>query len=448
MTQRASAPPGGTTRRFLSALGLDRRELRAWAMYDWANSAFATTVMAAVLPVYYHQVAAVGLPENLRTAYWGYTQTIALAVIALISPVLGAMADYLGAKKKFLAFFAFTGVVGSSLLWFVREGDWMLASAAFVVGNIGFAAGGVFYESLLPHLARPGEIDRVSTAGYALGYVGGGLLLAVQLAWISSPQTFGMSDSAEASRAAFATVALWWAVFTIPILRRVHEPAPASADAQRSGDRALRIGMQRVFATLREVRRRRQVFLFLLAFWFYNDGINTIIKMATIYGAEIGIGATDLIGALLLVQFVGIPCTFAFGTLATRIGAKNCIYVSLAVYTVVSVFGYFISTAWHFWVLACGVAAVQGGSQALSRSLFATLIPAGQSSQFFGFYNITGKFGNLVGPLVFAVVSHWTGGSRLSVLALVLFFLSGMALLSRVDVEEGREAARAEASIP
>ena len=200
MTQPAGAPLGGTARRFLSALGLDRRELRAWAMYDWANSAFVTTVMAAVLPVYYHQVAAVGLPENLRTAYWGYTQTIALAVIALSSPVLGAMADYLGAKKKFLAFFAFTGVVGSSLLYFVQQRDWMLASAAFIVGNIGFATGEVFYESLLPHLARPAEIDRVSTAGYALGYVGGGLLLAVQLAWISSPQTFGMSDSGEASR--------------------------------------------------------------------------------------------------------------------------------------------------------------------------------------------------------------------------------------------------------
>ena len=175
-------PPAGETRGVLSALGLNRRELRAWAMYDWANSAFVTTVMAAVLPVYYHQVAAVGLPENLRTAYWGYTQTIALAIVALSSPVLGAMADYLGAKKKFLAFFAFTGVVGSALLYFVQQGDWMFASAVFIVGNIGFAASEMFYESLLPHIAKPHELDRVSTAGYAMGYVGGGLLLAVHLA--------------------------------------------------------------------------------------------------------------------------------------------------------------------------------------------------------------------------------------------------------------------------
>ena len=429
----------------LKALGLHRRELRAWAMYDWANSAFVTTVMAAVLPIYYHRVAAVGLPENLRTAYWGYTQTIALAVVALSSPILGAMADHLGAKKKFLAFFAFTGVLGSAVLYFVQLGDWVLASAAFIVGNIGFAASEMFYESLLPHIAKPNEIDRVSTAGYATGYVGGGLLLAVHLAWISSPETFGLSDSGQASRVAFATVAVWWGLFTIPILRHVREPATTSI-APGSGGSPLRVGFQRVLATLREVRQRRQVFLFLLAFWCYNDGINTIIKMATIYGAEIGIGETDLIGALLLVQFVGIPCTFAFGALASHIGAKNGIYLALAVYTAVAVFGYFISTAWHFWVLACGVAVVQGGSQALSRSLFATLIPANKSSQFFGFYNITGKFGNLIGPLVFALVSQWTGGSRMSILALVFFFVTGMALLSRVDVEQGREAAQAETS--
>lgn len=426
----------------LSTLGLERRELRAWAMYDWANSAFVTTVMAAVLPVYYHQVAAVGLPEHLRTAYWGYTQTIALAIVAISSPILGAMADHLGAKKKFLAFFAFTGVVGSAVLYFVQHGDWVLASTAFIVGNIGFAASELFYESLLPHIAKPNEIDRVSTAGYALGYVGGGLLLAIHLAWVSSPETFGLSDSGQASRVAFATVAVWWGIFTVPILRRVAEPAISSGDPHPFSGNSVRVGLQRVMATLREVRRRRQVFLFLLAFWLYNDGINTIIKMATIYGTEIGIGETDLIGALLLVQFVGIPCTFAFGALASRIGAKNGIYVSLVVYTAVSVFGYFITTAWHFWVLACGVAAVQGGSQALSRSLFATLVPTNNSSQFFGFYNITGKFGNLIGPFVFAVVSQWTGGSRMSILALVFFFVSGFALLTRVDVEQGREAAR------
>ncbi len=412
-------------------------------MYDWANSAFVTTIMAAVLPVYYHQVAAIDLPENLRTAYWGYTQTVALVVVALLSPVLGAVADYLGAKKKFLAFFAGVGVFGSLLLSFAGEREWLFVSAAFIVGNIGYAAAEVFYESLLPHIAGPEEIDRVSTAGYALGYVGGGLLLALQLGWITAPQTFGMEDASQASRMAFASVALWWAAFTIPILRRVAEPG-GQANGSGPPRSAVRTGFMRVVKTLQQIRRHRQAFLFLIAFWFYNDGINTIIKMATIYGAEIGIGRTHLIGALLLVQFLGIPCTFAFGRLSRSLGTKKSIYVALWVYTAISVLGYFMTEPWHFWVLACGVAVVQGGSQALSRSLFARLIPLRKSSEFFGFYSISGKFGNIAGPFLFALVSQLAGGSRLSILALIVFFLGGMVLLRRVDVEAGRRAALTE----
>jgi UMF1 family MFS transporter len=446
MNNTADSPDPGVpeSHPWLGALGLHSKELRAWAMYDWANSAFATTIMAAVLPIYYHEVAAADLPENVRSAYWGYTQTVAVLIVAMLSPVLGAAADYLGAKKKFLAFFALTGVIGSALLSFVHQGEWLFASFAFIVGNIGFAAGEVFYESLLPHIAGPNEIDRVSTAGYALGYVGGGLLLAVQLAWILQPERFGLLDSSQASRLAFGSVAVWWALFTIPILRRVAEPPRRLETGEMLGLNPVRVGFRRVIETFREIRRHRQVFLFLVAFWLYNDGINTIIKMATIYGTEIGIGKGHLMGALLLVQFLGIPCTFAYGALADRWGAKNGIYLALAVYTGISIFGYFMTESWHFWVLACGVAAVQGGSQALSRSLFATLMPAGKSSQFFGFYSISGKFGNIAGPFVFALVSQLAGGSRLSVLTLVVFFLSGMFLLTRVDVDEGRRAALAE----
>ncbi len=421
----------------LDTLGLHRPELRAWAMYDWANSAFATTLMAAVLPVYYHQVAAVDLPEHLRTAYWGYTQTVALLVVALISPVLGAAADRLGAKKKFLRFFMLFGVAGCVALWFATEGRWMLASAALVVGTIGFAGADVFYESLLPHIAKADEIDRVSTAGYALGYVGGGSLLALQLAWITWPSTFGLPDAGVASRLAFVSVAIWWVVFSVPLFRVVREP-PKRPGAGRLGA-ALVDGFRQVAVTFREIRRHRQAFLFLVAFWLYNDGILTIAKMAAIYGAEIGIGQTDLIGALVLVQFLGIPCTFAFGALAGRIGPKSAIQLSLLIYSGISVLGYFMSTGWHFWVLACGVALVQGGSQALSRSLFATLIPPGKSSQFFGFYNVSGRFGSLVGPFLFAVVSQLAGGSRLGILSLMVFFVGGMAILSRVDERVGRQ---------
>ncbi len=431
-------------RSWLRALGLHRRELRAWAMYDWANSAFVTTIMAAILPVYYHQVAGSTIPENMRTAYWGYTQTVALVIVALSSPVLGAAADYLGAKKRFLASFVALGVFGSFLLYFVGEGDWLFASFAFILGNIGYAGGNVFYESLLPHIASKDEVDRVSTAGYAVGYVGGGLLLALQLAWIMAPDRFGMTDSSQASRIAFASVAVWWVVFTIPLMRRVSEPPRRLAADEPVRRNALGAGLGRLVETFRSIRRHRDVFIFLIAFWFYNDGINTIIKMATIYGAEIGIGTNHLIGALLLVQFVGIPCTFAYGALAARTGAKNGIYLALVVYTGISILGYFMTEAWQFWALACSVALVQGGSQALSRSLFSSLVPKGKSSEFFGFYAISGKFGNIIGPFVFSVVSQLAGGSRLSILSLIVFFVGGMFLLSRVNVDEGRRAALAE----
>jgi UMF1 family MFS transporter len=428
----------------LQSLGLNRPELRAWAMYDWANSAFVTTIMAAVLPIYYQQVAALGIPENERTAYWGYTQTVALIIIAIISPLLGAAADYLGAKKKFLAGFVSLGVFGAVLLYFAGEGDWFFASCVFIVGNIGFTGSEVFYESLLPHIASEKEIDRVSTAGYAIGYFGGGLLLAIQLAWISSPENFGIADSAEASRLSFVSVAIWWALFTVPLLRRVPEPPRRLAIGEAEEMNPFGAGWRRLASTFQDLRRHRQVFLFLLAFWLYNDGINTIIKMAAIYGAEIGIGSSDLIGAILLIQFLGVPAAFAYGALAGRIGAKNGIYLALWVYTGISVLGFFMTQAWQFWMLAVAVALVQGGSQALSRSLFATLVPAGKSSQFFAFYSVSGKFGNIIGPLVFALVSQFAGGSRMSILSLIVFFLGGMLLLKRLNVDEGRQAARAE----
>jgi MFS transporter, UMF1 family len=292
-------------------------------------------------------------------------------MIALMSPLLGAAADHLGARKKFLGVFTGIGVARSLLLYFVVEGSWKFAAAAFVLGYIGYSGGEIFYESLLPHIARTDEIDRVSTAGYALGYVGGGLLLAIHLAWITWPERFGMADSGQATRIALASVGVWWALFTVPILRSVDEPALDAAPARMSTAGLARAGFQRVVKTLREYRRHRQAFLFLLAFWVYNNGIITIIKMATIYGSEIGIGERSLIGALVLVQFLGIPSTFAYGALADRIGPKNGIYLALGVYTTLSLTGYFMSQAWHFWTLACVVAAVQGGCQAWSRSLFA-----------------------------------------------------------------------------
>jgi UMF1 family MFS transporter len=428
----------------LRALGLGRPELRAWALYDWANSAFATTIMATMLPIFYADVAAASLPEHIRTAYWGYTTSIALLLTAVLSPLLGAVADYLGAKKRFLAFFAAMGIAATALLAPAGPGMWLYVSVVFVLANVGFAAANVFYDSLLPHIARPDELNRVSTGGFALGYVGGGLLLALNLAWISMPERFGLGDALTATRLAFVSVALWWALFAIPLFRGVSEPPRGLEPDEAPRLNSFRVGFGRLMQTFRELRRYRQAMLFLIAFWLYSDGIGTIIKMATIYGREIGIGQTDLIGALLLVQFVGIPCTFAFGALADRLGAKGGLYVALGVYSTITVLGFFMTEAWQFWLLAVAVGTVQGGAQALSRSLYATLIPTGKAAEFFAFYSVSSKFAGIVGPALFGVVAQLAGGSRLSILSLIVFFLLGWFLVSRVDLEEGRRVAQQE----
>ncbi len=432
-------------RGLLRSLGLHRRELRAWAMYDWANSAFATTIMAAILPIYYVQVAGATLESNVALSYWAYTAATALIIIALASPVLGAMADYLGAKKKFLAAFMILGVAATVGLSFVGEGEWARASFFYILGNIGFTGSIVFYASLLPHIASDEEMDRVAAGGWAVGYVGGGLLLVVNAAMLIAPGWFGLPDQAAASRAAFATVAVWWALFSLPLFRHVAEP-PRRIEAREEGLQVnpVVIGFRRLGETIGELRRYRQLVVFLAAFFFYSDGIGTIIKLATAYGSQIGLGTEALIGALLVVQFVGVPFTFAFGALADRIGARNGIMLALSVYAGISVFGYFVTEAWHFWVLAFAVGMVQGGAQALSRGLFASMIPRARSSEFFSFYSVFEKMAGILGPIVFGIASQLTGTGRFGILAVIVFFLIGMALLRRVDIEEGRRVARAE----
>ena len=421
---------------------MHKKIINAWCMYDWANSAFATTIMAAVLPIFYKDVAGAHLEEHISTAYWGYTISIALLLTAILGPMLGAIADYSGIKKRFLAGFATLGIVFTSLLVLIRTGDWLLASVLFAVANVGFAAANIFYDALLPHVAHPDEIDQVSTKGYALGYLGGGVLLALNLAWILSPSTFFIPDTETASRLAFLSVGIWWALFSIPIFRRVPEP-PRMAEA-RSEVNPILGGFRRLRQTFRDIRRYGELIKFLVAFWLYNDGIGTIIKMATVYGAEIGIGQSDLIGALVMMQFVGIPFSFAFGRLAKRLGAKPSIYLALIVYTVISLWGYVMANAWEFWALAFLVGLVQGGSQALSRSLFGSMVPKGKTAEFFGFYSVSSKFAGIAGPFIFALVGQLTGSSRLSIMSLVFFFIVGGLLLTRVNEEEGIRMARAE----
>ena len=411
-------------------------------MYDWANSAFVTTIIAAVFPIYYEQVAASGLSEGAAAFRFSLVTTLALVIVALLSPVLGAIADYGGIKKRLLAAFQGLSLVSSALLWFVGDGDWLLALVLFGLGNVGAAAAFVFYDSLLPHIARPDELDRVSTAGYALGYLGGGLLLAINLAWITVPGWFGMPDAGVATRLSFVSVAVWWAVFSIPLFRRVPEPPRQLEADETAGRDVVRAAFARLGETFHELRRFRQAFLLLIAFLLYSDGISTIIRMATLYGSQIGIAQHHLILALLLVQFVGIPCSFLFGRVASWIGTKQAIFVSLAVYTVVSVLGYLMTNAAHFYLLAALVGTVQGGSQALSRSLFASMIPRHKSSEFFGFFAVFEKFAGILGPLLFASAVGSTGSTRSAVLAIVAFFVVGALFLAAVDVAAGQRTAR------
>ena len=413
--------------------------VNAWCMYDWGSSAFSTTVEAAVLPVYFESVVAGHLPGNMATVYWGYTNAIALLIAAVLAPIMGSIADYVGGKKRFLTIFAVMGILATALLVFVDSGDWVLGLLLFLLGSVGIGASYVFYDALLPHCARSQEIDYVSAKGYALGYLGGGILLAVNIVMIQVV----WAGSSLGPRLSFLSVAIWWAVFTLPLLRRVPEP-PANTAGIGEGVRPLQAGLRRLGQTFRDIRRYRQLFLFLLAFWLYNDGIGTIIKMATIYGSEIGIGMIDLIGALLLTQFVGIPFSLLFGKFSDRVGTKRLIMLGLGWYTLIAISGYFMSAAWHFWVLALMVGMVQGGTQALSRSLFSLMAPKARSAEFFGFYDISSKFAGIAGPALFALVGQLTGSSRLSIVALVVFFIGGMLLLARVDEEEGFRVARLE----
>lgn len=425
-------------------------------MYDWGISAAQTTIMTAVFPIFFVSYAGAGMADTKATETWGIANTVGAVLIAILAPLLGAVADYKAAKKRFLTLFMILGVGATMSMFFIGQGQIMLASVLFIITLAGATGSMTFYEALLPHIASSDEIDRVSTAGYAFGYVGGGLLLALNLLWIQQPGMFGLpsgegltpEQASLPARLAFVSVGVWWLLFSLPILRRVPEPPRTLEADEQPGASAFRIAFTRLGETVRELRGYKQAFLMMLAFTIYNDGIQTIIKMATVYGAEIGIGQSDLITAILLVQFIGIPCAFAFGAIAGKIGAKRSVFIGLTVYTGICIFAYFMKSAREFYILAILVGLVQGGTQALSRSMFATLIPKHKSGEFFGFFSVFEKFGGILGPLVFAVVINQFQSSQLAILSVIVFFVAGGLLLLGVDMEEGERTARAaEASV-
>ncbi|WP_077623165.1 MFS transporter [Sediminibacillus massiliensis] len=417
---------------------MNKKAVKSWILYDWGNSAFATTMMAAILPVFYYDVAAKGLGESLASSYWAYSQAIAVLLVAVLSPVLGAISDYSAAKKKFLRFFAYMGMIASVLMAFVGEGEYLFASILLIVGTIGFSSGNVFYDAFLPEVARGSDIDKVSAKGFAFGYLGGGLLLAVNVLMLLKYEWFGMPDQVVASQVSFVTVGVWWFIFSIPLFKNIREE---KKEAVPRTEPYIMIGFKRVGRTFKEIRRYKQLLVFLLAFWLYNDGISTIIKMATIYGKDIGIDTNSLITALLITQFIGIPSTFFFGWLSGKMHAKRALFLTLYGYVGIVILGYFMESALHFYLLAVCVGLVQGGAQSLSRSIFGRMVPEDRHAEFFGFYGISSKFAAIFGPLIFGLVGQLTGSSRFGIISLVFFFIAGIILLKFVNIEKGIQEA-------
>ncbi|MDD9934999.1 MAG: MFS transporter [Myxococcales bacterium] len=418
----------------MSASSDGRRQVVAWALYDWGNSAFATTVMAGFFPIFFKDYWSADADPSESTFKLGVANSLASILVALSAPLLGAIADRGAIKKRMLASFATLGIAMTLGLYFIGKGDWASATLLYVAATVGFSGSIVFYDSLIVAVAAPDESDRVSALGYALGYLGGGLLFSVNVAMTLKPALFGLSDESEAVRVSFVLVALWWALFTLPLLLRVPEP-PRAKPRERS---PLVEGFAQLVATLRRVRSMRQVWLFLLAYWLYIDGVDTIIRMAVDYGKSLGFATTSLIIALLITQFVGFPAALAFGRLGQRIGTRRGILIGIAVYIGVTVYGYFMDSEREFYALAVVIGLVQGGVQALSRSLYSRLIPPDEAAEFFGFYNMLGKLAAIIGPTLMGWVSLQTGNPRLSILSIAVLFIAGGALL--IGVREPKVA--------
>lgn len=385
--------------------------------------------MAGFFPTFFKQFWSAGGDATSSTVRLGVANAIAGLVIAILAPVLGAVADKGGRRKQFLLAWTLVGVAATAGMYFVAQGEWQWAAALLVVATMGFSGAIVFYDSMLLDVAEPHDFDRVSAFGFAAGYLGGGVLFTINVLMTLKPAWFGLDGAAQAVQLSFLTVALWWLLFSLPLLRDVQ---PRYAAPPLATGAAIRAGLAELRDTLSHVRQYRPVVLFLVAYWFYIDAVNTIIKMAIDYGLSLGLPASGLLAALLLTQFVAFPAALAFGALGARIGAKRGILLGLVVYGAVTVYAYFLDTVQEFYAMAVVVGLVQGGVQSLSRSFFGQLVPPGKNAEFFGFYNMMGKFATVLGPLLIAVVAAITGDARASIISLLLLFAVGAVLLLRV----------------
>ncbi len=428
----------------------DRRTIFGWCVYDWANSAYATTVLAGLLPAYF--VEAVVGPDGVMiggqhfraTTLWALSVAAAAIVVFLTAPVLGAVADFTAARKRFLLMFAYLGSLFTTLLYFCGSGDVGRTLAFFVLGQVGFVGANVFYDAFLPQIATADRMDRVSGWGYAAGYVGGGVQFALALLLILFHETLGI-DQALAARIGLAMAGLWWAGFTIITALTLRE-APATQplpERYRNWPRTAAVaatGFRRTLDTARRVRHYRPLVLFLVAFMLYNDGIQTVIAMATIFGKEeLRLSTADLMLTLLVIQGVAMVGALVFGRLAGWIGTKRAVMVSLVLWSGVVIYAYFVTSRFEYFALGGVVGIVLGGSQALSRSLYGSMVPPEASAEFFGFYTVFSKFSAIGGPLAMAAIIHRTGSLRLSIVSVVVFFVLGLVLLAFVNEQKARQ---------
>lgn len=425
-----------------SAATTDRERRRvelAWAFYDWANSAFAVAVLTAFFPLMLKRYWAADADATVTTFELGVANSLGSIVIAVLSPPLGAVADQAGTRKRYVVIFTALAIITTAWLALVQRGEWELAVVMYVLASIGFSGSASFYDSLLVNVTDERSYHRVSALGYALGYLGGGLLFALDVAMTLRPHWFGLADATTAVRASFASVAIWWAVFTIPLIVYVKEPRMA---ALRSRWDAAVAGMRQLVQTFHEIRRLRQVMIFLAAYWLYIDGVGTIARMAIDYGLALGFKDSDLILALLITQFVAFPAAIVYGRLGTRFGARRAVGAGIAIYVAVTIWGHYMQSVAEFYALAIIIGLIQGGVQSLSRSLYAHIIPASRSAEFFGFYNMLGKFAAILGPLLMGFAALATGSSRAAILAVVVLFAAGAVVLMFVDENEGARLAR------
>ncbi len=431
----------------------NQKTVWGWALYDWANSAFATTVMAGFFPVFFKVFWSHGANVNVSTARLGLGNALASLIVALMAPVLGAIADKSDTRKTFLILFAYLGVLMTASLFLVEKGQWVLAVFCYCMGTIGFSGANIFYDALLPSVTNRDRIHYVSSLGFSMGYLGGGILFLFNVLITLNPSWVGLPNEAAAIRWSFLSVALWWGGFTVFTILWV--PKGRTADPAVRFVDTIKDGFGQVLVTLGRIRRLKMVFLFLLAYWLYIDGVDTIIRMAVDYGMSLGFATNDLIVALLIVQFVGFPAALVFGKLGQKWGPRKAIFLAIGIYILITIYGTLMSRQIDFYILAVVIGLVQGGIQALSRSYYAGLIPSGQEAEFYGFYNMLGKFAAIIGPFLMGmvgliarrllmpsaptpeqVIAVGRLASRFSIGSVLILFILGALLLYFVDEEK------------